>query len=334
VPMTTATTAKANTSAKFMRSHPAWMHWVRHPYFLRGTLVALILYALFLLPAPGAPAALADKLNLGVFTVLVLAWSALILADGDRPDWLQSIVAFGLVGVMGWLFYRYSGAHWDKLAAAFFDWGRLSGSWWLLLDGLKVTLLIGLISTFLSVLIGAAVGILRTLGSPTLNLFLTAYIDIFRSIPMAVLMVVIFFALPYMGISFGSIATTVVALSIGYGAYASESFRAGFEAIHYGQIEAARALGLSRWQCMRMIMLPQAIPVVIPSLTGILVSMLKDTAVASLVASPELLKRARELYTSKASPTPLVASALIYLVVIIPLTRLANLLEHRMKKVR
>ena len=95
-----------------------------------------------------------------------------------------------------------------------------------------------------------------------------AYIDIFRSVPMAVLMVVIFFALPYVGINMGSITTTVVALSIGYGAYASECFRSGFELVHAGEIEAARSLGLSRWQTIRMIVLPQAIPVVIPSLTG------------------------------------------------------------------
>jgi polar amino acid transport system permease protein len=136
------------------------------------------------------------------------------------------------------------------------------------------------------------------------------------------------------GISLGSISSTVVALSLGYGAYASESFRAGIEAVHQGQIEAARALGLSRWQTMRLIILPQAIPIVIPPLTGNLVAMLKDTAVASAVASPELLKRARELYTGKANPTPLVASALIYLVVLLPLVRISNMLESRIKKTK
>jgi polar amino acid transport system permease protein len=151
---------------------------------------------------------------------------------------------------------------------------------------------------------------------------------------MVVIMVVLFFALPYVGISLGSITTTVLALSIGYGAYASECFRSGFESVHCGQVEAARSLGLSRWQTMRMIILPQAIPVVIPPLTGNLVSMLKDTAVASLVASPELLKRARELYTSKASPTPLVAAAMLYLAVLIPLVRISNMLENRVKKIK
>jgi len=130
----------------------------------------------------------------------------------------------------------------------------------------------------------------------------------------------------------GSILTTIVALSLGYGAYASESFRAGIEAVHSGQIEAARSLGLSRGQTIRMIILPQAIPVVVPPLTGNLVAMLKDTAVASVVAAPELLKKARELYTSKTNPTALVAAAIIYLIVLIPLVRIVNMLEKRLKK--
>jgi polar amino acid transport system permease protein len=192
--------------------------------------------------------------------------------------------------------------------------------------------MLAVISAAGSILVGLAVAILRTYNSPTLNLFLKAYIDILRSIPMIVIMVLLFFALPFAGISMGSIMSTVVALSLGYGAYTAESFRAGIESVHSGQIEAARSLGLSRWQTLRRVILPQAIPVVIPPLTGNLVSMLKDTAVASLVAAPELLKRARELYTAKTNPTPLVAAALIYLAVLIPLVRVVNMLENRRKK--
>jgi len=180
--------------------------------------------------------------------------------------------------------------------------------------------------------VGLVVAILRSLGSPTLNLFLIAYLDLFRSIPMIVLMVVIYYALPYVGITLVSVTATIVALSLGYGAYAAESFRSGIESVHYGQVEAARALGLSRWQTMRMVILPQAIRVVIPPLTGNLIAMLKDTAVASVVASPELLKRAREVYVGKANPTSLVMAALMYLAILIPLSRLAGWLELQLKK--
>lgn len=318
-------------NTKFLRSHPAWVYWVRKPAFYIFTFIFLVGYALFLLPNETTPVSL-YYVSLTGFILLVLAWSANLLADQDKPELLKGVVAFGLIVIFCWLFYLYSGAQWAKLQRSFFNWNKMVGNWKYLFQGLLVTLELAAMSAVFSVILGLSVAILRTLGSKTLNLFLVGYIDTFRSIPMIVIMVVIFFALPYVGINLGSIATTVVALSLGYGAYASESFRAGIESVHSGQVEAARALGLSRWKTMRIIILPQAIPVVIPPLTGILVSMLKDTAVASLVASPELLKRARELYTSKANPTPLVAVSFIYLAVLIPLVRIANMLERRFKK--
>jgi polar amino acid transport system permease protein len=317
---------------RFRRTHPAWFKLVRRPAFLAVTLAAVVAFGLFALPEPGAasPAWLYSSITL--FLLLVLAWSGNVLADKDKPEILKLAVSLALIAVLAWLFYRYSGAQWGRLIEFFFNFKKLKGNWWILRDGLGVTLMLAVISAAGSILVGLAVAVLRAYQSRTLDLFLKIYVDIFRSSPMVVIMVVLFFALPYVGISLGSILTTVVALSLGYGAYASESFRAGIEAVHSGQIEAARSLGLSRWQTIRLIILPQAVPVVIPPLTGNMVAMLKDTAVASLVAAPELLKRARELYTSKTNPTPLVAAALIYLVVLIPLVRIVNLLEKRYNK--
>jgi polar amino acid transport system permease protein len=317
---------------RFRRTHPAWFKLVRRTAFLAVTLAAVVAFGLFALPEPGAasPAWLYSSITL--FLLLVLAWSGNVLADKDKPEILKLAVSLALIAVLAWLFYRYSGAQWGKLIEFFFNFPKLKGNWWILRDGLGVTLMLAVISAAGSILVGLAVAVLRAYQSRTLDLFLKVYVDVFRSAPMIVIMVVLFFALPYVGISLGSILTTVVALSLGYGAYASESFRAGIEAVHSGQTEAARSLGLSRWQTIRLIILPQAIPVVIPPLTGNLVAMLKDTAVASLVAAPELLKRARELYTSKTNPTPLVAAALIYLVVLIPLVRIVNLLEKRYNK--
>ena len=315
-----------------MRTHPGWFYWVRRPLFTVLAFVALVAYAFFLLPNKELTPPFWFYFSISLFTLLVLGYSGNILADRDKPELLKMAVALLLIAVLCWLFYRYSGAQWGRLREFFFNWQKLEGNWWILRNGLGVTLLLALISAVGSVLVGLLVAILRAYNSPTLNIFLKAYVDIFRSIPMIVIMVVLFFALPYAGISLGSILSTVVALSLGYGAYAAESIRAGIESVHSGQIEAARSLGLSRWRTIYKIILPQAIPVVIPPLTGNLVAMLKDTAVASVVAAPELLKRARELYTSKTNPTPLVAAALIYLAVLIPLVRAVNMLENRLKK--
>ena len=317
---------------KFMRTHPGWFYWVRRPFFTVLAFVALVAYAFFLLPSKDLTPPFWFYFSISLFILLVLGYSGNILADRDKPEFLKMTIALLLIAVLCWLFYRYSGAQWGRLRKFFFNWEKLEGNWWILRNGLGVTLLLAAISAVGSVLVGLLVAILRAYNSPTLNLFLKAYVDIFRSIPMIVIMVVLFFALPYAGISLGSILSTVVALSLGYGAYAAESIRAGIESVHSGQIEAARSLGLSRWRTIHKIILPQAIPVVIPPLTGNLVAMLKDTAVASVVAAPELLKRARELYTSKTNPTPLVAAAMIYLAVLIPLVRAVNMLENRLKK--
>lgn len=315
-----------------MRTHPGWFYWVRRPLFTVLAFVVLVVYAIFLLPDKDTAPPLWFYFSISLFILLVLGYSGNILADRGKPELLKMMVALLLIAVLCWLFYLYSGAQWGRLRKFFFNWKKLEGNWWILRNGLGVTLFLAFISAIGSVLVGLMVAILRAYNSPTLNLFLKAYVDIFRSIPMIVLMVVLFFALPFAGISLGSILSTVVALSLGYGAYTAESFRAGIESVHSGQIEAARSLGLSRWQTIRKIILPQAIPVVIPPLTGNLVAMLKDTAVASVVAAPELLKRARELYTSKTNPTPLVAAALIYLAVLIPLVRAVNMLENRLKR--
>ncbi len=317
--------------SRFVRTRPRWSYWVRRYEFILVTLVLLVAYAAVLLPGEGA-APTARSLSIGVFLLLVLGSSANILIDRDKPEWLHGVVAVGLIAVLVWLFYRYSGTEWAKLGSSFFNLRKMEGAWSQLLEGLAVTLQLAAISGVFSVVVGLIVAVLRSLDNPTLNVFLIAYLDLFRSIPMIVLMVFIYFAMPYLGVALDSVVATVVALSLGYGAYAAESFRAGIESVHYGQWEAARALGLTRLQMMRLVVLPQAIKVVIPPLTGNLVAMLKDTAVASVVAAPELLKRAKEVYVGKANPTALVAAAFIYLVVLFPLSRLANWLERVLNK--
>ncbi|MGC9313324.1 MAG: ABC transporter permease subunit, partial [Sediminispirochaetaceae bacterium] len=235
---------KGDQAHRFVRTHPMWFKVIRRPAFVWATFLLLVLYAVLL---PGresaAPAVLIASIS--IFLLLILTWSANVLADRNQSEAVKMIVALFMIGVLGWLFYNYSGAQWDKVADFFFNWEKLEGSWWILFKGLGVTLLLAAISAAGTVLIGLIVAILRQFKSDTLNFFLKIYIDVFRSVPMIVVMVVLFFALPYAGISFGSILSTIVALSIGYGAYAAESFRAGIESVHSGQIEAARSLGLS-----------------------------------------------------------------------------------------
>ena len=179
-----------------MRTHPLWFTWVRNRVFVWVSLFVIVAYAIFLLPVPGVTPPGLYNTSLVVFIVLVLAWCANILSDRDQPELIKGIVAFALVGVMAWLFYRFSGAEWERLQKSFFAWERMEGNWWILFDGLRVTLMLAAISAVFSVLVGLVVAILRFYDHPTLNIFLIAYIDVFRSVPMIVIMVVLFFALP------------------------------------------------------------------------------------------------------------------------------------------
>lgn len=115
------------------------------------------------------------------------------------------------------------------------------------------------------------------------------------------------------------------------GAFTAEVCRAGIENIPKGQFEAAAALGLPFWAAMRKVILPQALRIVVPPLTSNAVSIFKDTALASVVAMPDLLKQATDAQALMANPTPLVGAALIYLVFLWPLVRLVSYLEQRSK---
>jgi polar amino acid transport system permease protein len=161
-----------------------------------------------------------------------------------------------------------------------------------------------------------------------------AYIDIFRSIPLLVLLVVVYYALPFVGIRLSSFAAATVALSLVSCAYAAEIFRAGIEAVPKGQVEAASALGMRFFDLMRDVVVPQAVKIVIPPLTSNCINVLKDTALASVVAMPDLLKQATQAQALAANPTPLIGAALIYLVILLPLVRLVAVFERRFGTVR
>jgi ABC-type phosphate/phosphonate transport system permease subunit len=124
------------------------------------------IYAVLLLPGENTHASAWRYLSIGVFLILILAWSANVLADGEKSELLKGAVAFGILIVFGWLFYLYSGAEWDRLQRSFFDWNRMAGNWGVLFEGLLVTLEIAFLSAIFSVVVGLTVAILRHLETP------------------------------------------------------------------------------------------------------------------------------------------------------------------------
>ena len=218
------------------------------------------------------------------------------------------------------------------IVRTFFNWPVLLDSLPLLLTGLWVTVQLGVASIIAGLAVGLAVALLRMYGPKPIAVMAKIYIDIFRSIPILVLLILVYYALPFVGVRLTSFWAAWLALTLVSGAYTAEIFRAGIEAIPKGQFEAAAALGLGYRHTMVDVVLPQAVRIVIPPLTNNCINVIKDTALASVVAMPDLLKQATQAQALAANPTPLIGAALIYIILLWPLVALVARLETRFKR--
>ncbi|MRX51845.1 ABC transporter permease subunit [Paracoccus sp. S-4012] len=201
----------------------------------------------------------------------------------------------------------------------------------MLLRGFVNTLLLAAAVLTIGAVAGVAICLARLYGPKWARVLAIAWIDLFRAIPILVLLILIYYALPFAGIRLSGYWSAVIALSCVFSAFTAEVFRAGIEAIPKGQIEAAQALGVPGRSIIAEIILPQAFRIAIPSHTSNSVAIAKDTSLASVVAMPDLLKQATDAQALTANPSPLIAAALIYLAVLLPAVRLVHWLERRMK---
>jgi polar amino acid transport system permease protein len=199
----------------------------------------------------------------------------------------------------------------------------------MLLQGLWLTLQLGAASIVAGLIVGLIVAMLRMYAVAPVRIAMRMYIDVLRSIPLLVLLIVIYYALPFLGLRLSSFASALAALTLVSGAYTAEIFRAGIEAIPKGQFEAASALGLSPQRTMTDVVLPQAVRIVIPPLTNNSINVVKDTALASVVAMPDLLKQATQMQALTANPSPLIGAAVLYIAFLWPLVLLVSYLERR-----
>ncbi|HEY0120973.1 MAG TPA: amino acid ABC transporter permease [Rhizobium sp.] len=200
-----------------------------------------------------------------------------------------------------------------------------------LLRGLINTIVLGLLAICLGIPAGMLISLLRLYAPWPIRWLAIGFIDIFRAVPVLVVLILIYFALPFVGIRFSGLVSATLAFTLVMSAYSAEVFRSGIESISRGQFEAAHALGLPFIITLRKVVLPQAIKLVIPPMTSNCVSMFKDTSLASAVALPELLKEANDAQAFYANPTPLIGAALIYLAFLWPMVRLVNYVERRSK---
>lgn len=202
----------------------------------------------------------------------------------------------------------------------------------ILLMGLGNTLLLGATAIVLGTALGIAIALIRLYSPRPLALLAVLYTDLMRALPVLVVLILIYYALPFAGIVLSSFAAASVALSMVFAAYAAEVFRAGIQSVPKGQFEAASSLGLGFWLTMRKVIFPQAMRIVIPPHASNCVSIIKDTSLASVVAMSDLLKQATDAQALFANPTPLIGAAIIYVIILWPLVRLTGWLEHRFQR--
>ncbi|MFN3659982.1 MAG: amino acid ABC transporter permease [Brevinematales bacterium] len=197
-------------------------------------------------------------------------------------------------------------------------------------DGLWVTFQVTLLSIVLALLLGILTVLARMSRFPLVNLIASLYTEVIRGIPLLVQIFYIYYVIARL-IQLPPIVSAVMGMAICYGAYIAEILRGGIQSIPRGQMEAAIALGLSRWQAIRFVVLPQTLKVVLPPIGNEFIALLKDSSLVSIIAVIDIFRRAREYASVKyfyfESYTMV---ALVYLVLTLVFSRLVNILEKRL----
>ena len=208
--------------------------------------------------------------------------------------------------------------------------------WRYITDGLKITLLVTVFAVLIGVVLGFLIAIVRTTHDKTgklkiLNAICKVYLTVIRGTPVVVQLMIIYFII-FGSVDISKVVVAIVAFGINSGAYVAEIFRSGIMSIDNGQFEAGRSLGFNYAQTMMYIVMPQAFKNVLPTLCNEFISLLKETSVSGYIALQDLTKGG-DIIRSRTYDAfmPLIAVALIYLAMVMIFTKLASLLERRLR---
>ena len=209
----------------------------------------------------------------------------------------------------------------NELFETFLNAGVMRESAGLLLRGLVVTIELGLLVVPGGLALGAGLAVAQTLAPSWLERALSWGVDLLRAFPPLVLLVLVVHGLPFAGIELPTLVGVAVALTLNTSSYYGEILRAGINGVGAGQWEAARSTGLGTLAVLRFVVLPQGVRKVLPDLVGNTLEAVKLTALASVVALPDLLRMARIAQGVHFNPSPLILAAALYLAFLWPLAR-------------
>ncbi|WP_263120434.1 amino acid ABC transporter permease [Cellulomonas sp. RIT-PI-Y] len=242
-----------------------------------------------------------------------------------------STVAVAAVAVLALV----SSPGWPRVRQSFLDphvaWESLPR----VLEGLWLNVRVMVVCAVLIVVLAMLLALARTLRGPAffpLRALATGYVDVFRGLPLILVLLLVGFGLPGLrlqGIPTSAVVLGGVALVLTYSAYVAEVFRAGIESVHPSQIASARSLGLTHGQTLRHVVLPQAVRRVIPPLLNDLVSLSKDSGLISILGAIDAVRAAQLKTAEYANFTPYVVAGIVFVLLTIPLTRFTDALARR-----
>ena len=253
-----------------------------------------------------------------------------------RSSLVAALSTAALLGLVVGLVVTSPG--WERVKETFFNWDKAVDSFPAVLEGLWLNIRIMLICAVLIGIFGLTLAVMRTIRGPVafpLRLFATAYVDLFRGLPLLLVLFLLGFGAPALrlsGLPNSALFWGATALVLSYSAYVAEVFRAGIESVHPSQRAAARSLGLSYAQTMRRVVLPQAVRRVTPPLLNDFVALQKDVGLISVLGAFDAVRAAQVAADAAFNFTPYMVAGLLFVLLAIPTIRLADWYTARLRK--
>jgi len=215
------------------------------------------------------------------------------------------------------------------LIEQFFNLDIMSQALPYLVSGLMITLVLTAVLAPVGFGIGLGLALMSEARSPVLRWVVRTWVNVFRTMPPLVLIIVTFSALPFLGVRLPAILCAIIALLLNNTAYYCEIIRAGLGSVSRGQMEAARSTGLGYTDSLRYVVLPQALRNVLPDLASNTIEVVKATSLASIVGVHDLLYSASTIRSVTFNTSSLTLAAMIYLIILLPAVRLSGQLERK-----
>ncbi len=256
----------------------------------------------------------------------------------SKGQLIVDIISLAMVPLLTILLYStgwLGPEKWVDLATQIDQTFIQDGRWKWLVSGLGNTLAMTAISLVIGIVIGILLAIIRVSADSGVKLgvldnFARLYITVIRGTPVVV-QIMIWYFIVFAGLpNMSKLLIASIAFGVNSGAYVAEIFRAGIESLDRGQMEAGRSLGFGYWQTMRLIVLPQAFKNTLPTLFNEFIALLKETSVAGYIAFTDLTRAGQNIRSATLSALPLFAVALVYLAVVMLLTKLLRIMERRL----